>query len=86
MPKLVTAYVKLGGERRVRKPRTRPAENADQLRRAPAVVADGDDVAEGAPALLTDALEDIDEAVGRGAAAENHDARLPPRRICGRSS
>ena len=63
--------------------RTRAPENADQLRRASAIVADWDDVAETAPALLADALEDVDEAIGRGSAAEDYDARLPPRRMRG---
>ena len=78
--RLVTAH-ETRGEGRARKARTRAPKNTDQLRGAPAVVADGDDVAEGAAALPADALEDVDESVGRCAAAEDDDARLSSRRI-----
>jgi hypothetical protein len=53
---------------------TRPADEADQLRRAPAIVADGDDVVEMALPLFRDPSKHIHEAVGSGALGEERDS------------
>lgn len=54
--------------------RTGSSKDADDLAGAAAIVGDGNHVAERGAVGFADALKDINEAVGRAAAGEDHDA------------
>lgn len=49
------------------------AKNTNQLRRASAIVADGNDVTEGAGPTLAEIIENVHETIRRGTASKDHD-------------
>lgn len=61
--------------------RTRTTEDANQFGRASAVVADGNDIAQCTPLILSDRLEDIDEIISSATTGKHDNAFGPGRDV-----